>query len=481
MPGSRTCHHGAPRGHSRAAHVARALTLGALFALAGCALYTPHPLHPAPAARSADTLTVPSDRMPVPALRTHRFDPSDGLDVTETAMLAVANNPDLRVMRDQLGIARAQAFQAGLLPDPQLSASLDHPDGSGPGLTNAFGVGLGFDLGALLTRSARVAAARSGQRQIRLQLLWAEWQTIARARLLFDQVQSLRKQQDRLQHEATVLHGIDATIRTALRQGNLDFAGASTGLNATASVRNRLDDTTRQLDQAGHALRQLLGLAPDAPLHLTGAPWQPRPTSAQIALAEKNLVERRPDLLALKAGYAAREADVRAAILGQFPDIQVGFNRARDTSNVHTSGISIGLSLPLFDGNRGRIAVARATRTALSDAYRARLLSTRNDMHRLVADLHTLDAQIDAAREHARELDRAGEAATAGWRDGTLDWPTWLAIRASALDADLQLDALRRQRATASIALETLLGGDWSDPRATTTQTHAGTKTDHAP
>ena len=45
-------------------------------------------------------------------------------------MLAVANNPDLRVARDDAGVARAQAFAAGLLPDPQISLSADHPAGN---------------------------------------------------------------------------------------------------------------------------------------------------------------------------------------------------------------------------------------------------------------------------------------------------------------------------------------------------------------
>ncbi|MBB6183554.1 TolC family protein [Oleiagrimonas soli] len=431
--------------------------------MAGCAHYAPKPLDERPAPTDVATLRVSAAAMPMPALRHHRFDPGDGLDITETAMLAVANNPHLRVLRDRLGVARAQAFDAGLLPDPQLSASLDRPSGSDPALTHAFGLGLSMDLGALLTRSARVTGARATQRQVRLDLLWAEWQTIAQARRLFDQVESLRAQQQRLQREATALHGFQGTLDQALREGNLDYAGASAGLDAVANVRNRLADTTRQLDDAEHALRLLLGLAPDAPLHLTGPAWQPQPTMAQVKAADAHLARRRPDLLALQAGYAAQEAQVRTAILGQFPDIQVGFNRARDTSNVYTSGISVGLSLPLFNRNRGQIAIARATRQSMADDYRERLLSTRSDMHRLLAVLNTLDAQIKAAQAHARQLDRAGQAATARWHDGTLDWPTWLTIRASALDADLQLDDLRQQRATASIALETLLGGDWSD------------------
>ncbi|MGA8007445.1 MAG: TolC family protein, partial [Burkholderiales bacterium] len=104
------------------------LMLGAavLAALAGCATYRPEPLETAPRmARDVAHIEVDASRMPLPALRTHRFDPRDGLDIDEVAMLAVANNPQLKIARDRLGVARAQAFAAGLLPDPQLGVSWD--------------------------------------------------------------------------------------------------------------------------------------------------------------------------------------------------------------------------------------------------------------------------------------------------------------------------------------------------------------------
>jgi len=438
----------------------------AVAALSGCAIYHAKPLKPAPAASMANTLSMPVDQMPVPALRKHAFDPSDGLDVTETAMLAVANNPQLAVMRDELGIARAQAFAAGLLPDPQLSGSKDLNVSKGPGLGPGYSLGLGFDIGSLLTRSSRVASARASQRQVHLQLLWAEWQTIARARLLFDQVQSLRWQKRRLLDEYNTLEQFQGLVHAAMKEGNLDYATANSGLNAVANVRNLLGNARRRCTQAEQELRTLLGLAPDAPLYLVGDPWQPRPSSEELQQADQHLARRRPDLLALKTGYEAQQANVRAAILGQFPDIQIGFTRSSDTSHVTSNTLGVSLNLPLFNANRGQIAVARATRQALADDYRARLLATRNDMQRLKAQMDSLDSQIADARQHARRLDKTALDATHSWNGGDLDWPTWLSVRASALDADLVLSDLEQERASVSIALETLLGGDWSDQDA---------------
>lgn len=426
--------------------------------LCGCATYHPLPLGQGEGAASAAQLSVPASAMPLPELAAHRFDPADGLDVTEVAMLAVTNSPDLKVQRDALGVARAQAFAAGLLPDPQLSVGADFPHHSGSGLTKAYNLGISEDVSALLLRSSRKRAANAQAGQVNLDLLWAEWQTIAQARLLFDQVQGLRAQQVELNAEVRSLAPVDQAVQAALHAGNLNYDSASAGLNAMADARQRAADNAVALHQAESDLRQLLGLAPSAPLDLVGAPYEADPDAAQLTAALADLPKRRPDLLALQAGYRAQEATLRGAILAQFPAITLGLDRARDTSNITTNGFSIGLSLPLFDRNRGNIAVETATRQQLKDDYAARLLATRNDMQRLAADLQALDARQVTQGAHAQRLDAARDAAERAWRRGLLDWPTYLSIRASALAADSDLIALKQARATTAISLAALLG-----------------------
>jgi len=432
--------------------------VAAALVVSGCASYAPLPLGQGEGAADVRQLTVPASEMPLPTLATHRFDPADGLDVTETAMLAVANSPALKLKRDELGVARAQAFAAGLLPDPQLSLGEDFPSHSGGGLTTAFNLGLSEDIGALLTRSSRQAAARSQAGQVNLDLLWAEWQTVAQARLLFDQVLDLRARQARLASEQAALDQVGGYIHAALAAGNLTYDSASAGLNAAADVRKQQADNTVALHQADSDLHVLLGLAPTAPLELVGAPYRVTPTSAQLQQALADLPRRRPDLLALQAGYQAQEAKLRGAVLAQFPALTLGVNSARDTSAIYTHGFSLGITLPLFDRNRGNIAIETATRQQLKDDYAARLLAARGDMQRLAADLGTLDAQQVAQAAHAQRLDAARRAAEQAWKSGLLDWPTYLSIRGNALAADMDLLTLKQARSTAAISLTALLG-----------------------
>ena len=409
--------------------------------------------------------------MPLPALRTHQLDLAHGMDVTDVAILAVANNPDLKVMRDQLGVARAQAFQAGLLPDPQISINQEYLTHPIPGYRTSSAYGVSEDITGLLLRSTRKAAASAQADQVNLDLLWAEWQTIAQARQLFNQVLSLREQQQVLAAEQAALAPVNGYVRKALAGGNLTFDAASAGLNAYADATKRLSDCTVQLHQAERDLRLLLGLAPDALLSVVGPPFQAAPTPDQVEIALASLPQRRPDLLALQAGYKSQEASLRGAIRAQFPALTFGVDRQNDNSGVPSHGINIGITLPLFDRNRGNIAIEKATRQQLKDDYDNRVLTTRSDIRQLLIDQDTLARQRDQSQAQSKRLDEARKSAEMAWRKGLLDWPTYLSIRANALSADMEAIAARDEQSQQAIALEALLGSTDLQPSSASTST----------
>ena len=451
--------------------------LAACIGMAGCATYHPLPLGSGHGPNSVADVTVPVASMPTAALRAYPFDPANGLDVTEVAMLAVANDPQLEVERDKAGVAHAQAYAAGLLPDPQLNYEHDRPAAdSPPGTTTAYTAGLTFDLGNLITRSARVKSARAGAQEVDLNLLWSEWQAIAEARTLFDRVYFLRERVQRLEREHAALAPMQAAITRALHSGDLTYDVAGSGLSAAADAASQLGDAQRQLHQAEHDLHNLLGLNAALPLPLTGAPFAVDPTEDEVQRALADMANRRPDLLALEAGYRAQDEKLRAAILAQFPAITVGFVKARDNGNISSNGLSVSLSLPLFDGNRGNIAIERATRQQLHDEYSARLLNDRNDVQQMMQDLQSDRALHATLAGHAAQLAEAREAAETNYAAGRLDWPTYLAIRANSLAADTALLTLEQDTHATAIALDALVG-NWPDAALSgDDQQHGSTK-----
>jgi len=227
---------------TRAAHIVAAL---AAVALAGCQAYHARPLTaraveqaltPPPAA----TLRVEAQSLGHPILPPMALDLADGLSPDEAAVLAVLVNPSLRSVRDARALADAQLLQAGLLPNPTLSASVDVPvAGTTGGTTNAFGAGVDWDLKALVGRRAGAEAARAGRKAVDLDVAWQEWRTAQAARLAvynllaLDQQVALTREMDK-----RLADNLDL-VRNAVGHGlmtALDLAAAETAANQASQA-----------------------------------------------------------------------------------------------------------------------------------------------------------------------------------------------------------------------------------------------------
>lgn len=415
--------------------------------LSACATYTPRPLSNEPSLSPSIGPAAPAQKTPAPHIK--------ALSLDQVAALAVRNDPDLKAKRQQSGVAEAQLYAATLIPDPQLSANLDHP--SGPGLVNAYGLGIGYDIVPLINRSARVQGERETARQVDLQLLWEEWQVAQQARSLAVRWANEQRQLQLLEQMRTLHQERYANSATSLTQGDvtLDMAGTDlTALLDSLSQTNQLEQTHNDTE---HSLRLLLGLTPDAPLAID-LPLPPRPVTQDAMQSALSAVgQRRPDLLALQAGYRSQEAKVHAAVLSQFPSFSIGISRGRDTGNVHTSGFNIGLNLPLFSGNRGAIAVERATREQLRAEYQSRLDQAVLDIDKLTRLQHLIAAQQARLDEYLPTLGRLVEQARSAYRRRDIDGLTFLNMESSLTSKRLERIQLEQSLWESHIALQTLL------------------------
>ena len=440
----------------------RATAAGAmLLALASCAVYRPAPLE-ADAGVRLSTFTVPASTLLPGGLKTHAFDPSDGLDATEVAMLAVVQAPDLKVLRARAKVTRAQAFAAGLLPDPVIGVSRDRPTAGQVGASTSFTHGLSWDVGSLVTYASRQTARRRTDEQVDLSMLWAEWQTIAESRLQFVRIQRGRERVTRLEAESAALKPLSPRLNAALKRGVLTFDVATIGLSAASDVERQLAEARDALANKEQDLRDLLGLAAGEPLQLVGDVDVASPDDAAAEVALDLLPRRRPDLRALAVGYAAEEARVRAAILGQFPAVNFGVSRSRDNTGISSNGISLSVSLPLFDRNRGAIRVERATREQLHEEYAQRMLTARAEVTRLLSTQRLLSARETELAPYVADLEATVAHAAQAYERGALDWTVFLGLRQSALVSAVELINLRETLAETRIGLATLLSGDWS-------------------
>jgi outer membrane protein TolC len=433
--------------------------------LAGCASYEPAPLaSETDLVRRVETLSVDASAMPTAGLRTHRFDPSDGLDATELAMLAVAANPDLKAARADLGVTRAQAFAAGQLPDPQLAIGGERMLHPVPGATTAFSLGLTIDVAAILARSSARAAADGQTRQAVLSLLWQEWQVVAQARLAFAKLRALDDTRALLAQREAALRPQVAHARDALARGLVTSDAVAPLLAALADVDRQRSDALRLDNQARHDLNALVGVAPDVVLPLVGDAEVATITEAQAAAALAQAPRRRPDLLALQAGFESQDARYRGALAAQFPTLTVGPTRARDTSNVNTQGLALGLSLPLFNRNRGNIAIERATREKLRVDWQQRLDAAASDTDRLLRERALAQRQLAEAEAAAADLRRVADHAETAFAAHALDALALTNAEQAWLAKALEAVAARQSLQEQAIALQALLGGEFDTP-----------------
>jgi cobalt-zinc-cadmium efflux system outer membrane protein len=438
----------------------RGLLIGVIgvLLLSACATYHPQPLQDEPVlAADIKSLQVERAASLNELLGGREFNAADGLDLYEVATLAVLNNPELKAKRAQVGVARAQVFAAGLLPDPQFNTGFDRPTGNTSGLVTAWALGLSYEIIPLITQSARVDAQTGAQRKVRLDILWQEWQVIQQARSLAVDV-SLEQQRLALLNEMLSLYRERYDHSTvALATGDITLGVNGTDLTALLDTLSQINQLEQTINQTRHDLNLLLGLQPGVNVAITSLPAYESLSPETLRSYLGNLAQRRPDLLALQAGYASQEAQVRAVILAQFPSLGISVNRARDTSDVKTVGLGVTLSLPLLSGNRGNIAIERATRDQLREEYRARLAQTATDIDRLRNLQDIIQRQKSRLEVYLPQLRLLVERASKAYTRGDIDALTFLNMESTWVNKRLEQLNLLQSGWENRIALEALL------------------------
>jgi outer membrane protein TolC len=433
----------------------------------GCARYKPMPLD-AVAVKAA--LTIPAEDLGRGAasradaagdvLPSVAIDLRDGLSPDEAAVVAVAFNPTLRAERDRVSVSSAQLLQAGFLPNPQLSIEVDPVNGGNTADTvTGWAVGLNWEVTALITHDAKVAAARSGESAVRLDVAWKEWQAAAAARLavfdlvaLNEQLVEARAVQARLTENLRVM-------RQAVDQGQktvVDLAAAET---ATDDARAAVLTLERETEHQRATLARALGLPAEHELPVQAGVLLPsRLDVPDAAVFYEDLEQRRLDLVGLHRGYEGQESTLRAAVLAQFPKVSLGVLPASDTSNVHTFGIGATVDLPIFDRNQGNIAIERATRQQLYDEYIDRVFTARSDVATAVGDIRGLAGEIAAAAEAIPRAERLVESYRRALDAGNADVLSYYGAWNDLAQKRIGVLKLKQQLVQAGVALELASG-----------------------
>ena len=429
-----------------------------LLGLSGCATYHAMPLKDAPAALTApvpEALSEAASSIHRPWLAPVTVDLSQPLTPDGLAAIAVVNNPDLVAQRAQAGVSDAQVFAAGLLPDPTFSFGANKVI-TGPDPFLDLSSALGLDINALRTRAVSRRIATANAEKVRLDLAWAEWQTAGQAQLQAVKILSLTHIVDLAKASENITRSLLDRISRAVGRGDISGDRLQAARIALLTASEQLRTSQTDLAAAEADLRKQLGLPPGYPLQLAQppVPAPPPSTEALFRLAEAN----RTDLAALRAGYASQEASVRKAIIEQFPTLNLNLNGARDSAGNLLLGPSVDFTLPLWNRNRGNIAIERATRTALKAEYDARLFQTRAEIDAAEAGLRVAYQRRADSLEQLPRLERYARATRKAAERGDLSLEAAQNAQQALRDRELVLAQASQAIAEQSIALELLTG-----------------------
>jgi outer membrane protein TolC len=389
------------------------------------------------------------------------------LSVYDVAVLAVENNPDLVAARFQRGVARAQVLEAGLLPNPSVSASylfLLNPSAAGGVLFDAVAATVTQDIQKTITMKGRLRAAQAAALQVDATVLWEEWQLIGKTRLLvFDLVQGEKVRRVLVEYR-DVLRSRFEHGRAGLTDNLSTLATVAPDLAAFSDARKAVNDIERDQESRRHDLNALLGLSPEVVLPLKSQLQVLQIDAKAVMRSLEDLADRRPDLIALQLGYRSQDEKFRGTIVGQFPALTFGPSYSRDTSDVRSFGPQLTMDLPIFDRNQGNVAIEKSTRAQLRAEFDARLSAAHSEVLASLATQRLIARQLDQERAELPVLKGFADQAESAMKNQNIDERSFVDLVSANYVKQQTVLALEQLLLEQEVAIATLIGAGM--PRA---------------
>lgn len=377
---------------------------------------------------------------------------ADGVTQEEAVAIALWNSPSFQATLADLGIARADLVDAGLLRNPILS--LLFPVGP-----KQLEFTLQYPFDALVQRPARLAAARLNARAIGERLVWDGLSLVAQVRTAHaDAVVADRRLILATENAALTRRLADITD-ARLRAGDISELDARAPRNEamrTEAIRLAVENDRRL---ARLTLAGLLGLdlVPDGIEPRSSRAYDTAPCRVDDTLI-KDALASRPDVRAAELVLEAATARARwersrvIALIGVV-----------DANGSGVEGFEMGPGLnadvPLFNRNQGGTARARADITRATHSYAAARVQVITDV-RFAAGRVTQAEQFQSAwaTDIVPSLEVEQRQAEAAYRAGEVPLLNVLDVSRRLVDGRMQQLTAEAELLRSRIALERAIG-----------------------
>lgn len=337
----------------------------------------------------------------------------DGVTEDEAVAIALWNNAAFQELLVDLGLARSDLIQAGLLPNPEFVYFW--PEASKP-----FKYLLDFPIEAVWLRPIRVKSAAREADRAADRLAQAGLDLMRDVRQAYADV-VLARERVRVAGEGVKLRGRVAELAgKRLDAGDISPQEAATARIDALQAEQDAARIGYDVPVAEERLRNLMGVGPyRGPLPLDPAPPPPCRTFDADALTREAMATR-PDALAAAQAVAAAQARLQFARLGWVRLLGI-LDATSGRATGHEFGPALRFTVPLFNRNQGGIARAeaeleRAVRNQQTVAYQIIL-----DVQRSYLQYRQTCAELEVLRAKVRpEVEAAIRRAQAAYQEGNV-------------------------------------------------------------
>ena len=402
----------------------------------------------------------------IPLERAH----AEGMSRINAIRLVVERNPAVEAARNVYEAARAQAQQAGALPDPELEVELaEVPE---LGSLSEYGertIELSQRVELPLKWWHRLQAGRQQAEATRLAVFeMTKLDITLQAKQAYDRI---ALQKSLLQHAQQDLD----LAQNILRQADIRFeAGDVPQLDVMrASVEvgratNRLTAAKNDLSVAKTSLNALLARPLQTPFALADSLVY-RPVETHLDQLTAAALKQRPDLAGTELQLKALQSQQAAATAAYWPDLNVGLGRQqRHEGGGHEENswkVRFGIEIPLwaFSRQRGERAEAKAEVAkvvAERDVVRYQVLLETEQAY---LDLNTAEEQVALFQDQILpEAERAFEVAGRSYDEGKLTYLELLEAQRTWIETQIEYAQVLFKYRAATAALERAIAGPLS-------------------
>lgn len=387
------------------------------------------------------------------------FDYKDGLSPDEASILAVLGNKSLISARDQLGIADAQIFQAGILPNPQLSYSADKPShGNTDGTNTAYSFSIDWEVTSLIARHSKIRSEKIKKKSVKLDIAWQEWQIAQAARLSEYNILGLNEQSKYLESIVERLKENSELLQKELKKGEVTELEALAAQTSYLQAKQRQLELKKQIIDEKFNLKELIGLPAKSKLKLQNIILPSKIEPKTLKNNYSDIENKRLDLLALKQIIKSQNYSIHIAFQHKFPRINLGFTHAKDNGALYTKGISIGIDFPIFDHNNQQIELEKNTYLQLKDEYKNRLFMAKSNITRLKSSIIQTNGLIAHASMVLSPLDKLVKSYHKAVKEGQADILSYYNSLNNLTDKKIEIISLKMNLIQERIALDLSTG-----------------------